>query len=75
MCEVSADFEVKTELDTRFHQLKTRLNTVTAENEEVVSSDGSDISHIITITEVSYLEFHVQTHGNLPISYFCASDS
>lgn len=36
VCEVSADFEVKAELDTRFHQLQTRLNTVTAENEEVV---------------------------------------
>ncbi|XP_058265862.1 rho GTPase-activating protein 4a isoform X2 [Hemibagrus wyckioides] len=35
VCEVSADFEVKTELDTRFLQLQTRLNTVTAENEEL----------------------------------------
>ncbi|KAM9445803.1 rho GTPase-activating protein 4a isoform 2-T3 [Clarias gariepinus] len=33
--EVSADFDVKTELDTRFHQLQTRLYTVTNENEEL----------------------------------------
>ncbi|TSL61278.1 Caspase-9 [Bagarius yarrelli] len=35
VCEVSADFEVKSELDTRFLQLQTRLNKVTAENEEL----------------------------------------
>ncbi|XP_046725895.1 rho GTPase-activating protein 4a isoform X1 [Silurus meridionalis] len=35
VCEVSADSEVKSELDTRFHQLQTRLNTVTAENQEL----------------------------------------
>ncbi|MCI4387619.1 hypothetical protein PGIGA_G00076340 [Pangasianodon gigas] len=35
VCEVSVDCEVKSELDTRFHQLQTRLHTVTAENEEL----------------------------------------
>ncbi|XP_060793397.1 rho GTPase-activating protein 4a [Neoarius graeffei] len=35
VCEVSADFEVKSELDTRFHQLQTRLNQLTEDDEEL----------------------------------------
>uniref|UniRef100_A0AAY5EPB8 Rho GTPase activating protein 4a n=1 Tax=Electrophorus electricus TaxID=8005 RepID=A0AAY5EPB8_ELEEL len=35
VCEVSADCEMKSELETRFQQLQTRLSLVTSENEEL----------------------------------------
>lgn len=60
MSEVTADFEVKGELDTRFHQLQTRLNKVTEENEEVAHKTqtwySSDIRRIIII-KVSFQNY------------------
>ncbi|KAF4078675.1 hypothetical protein AMELA_G00201500 [Ameiurus melas] len=66
VCEVNADFEVKSELDTRFHQLQTRLNTVTAENEEL--SKMLQLSHtalIEYITEDVFRPEHSQSLENI----------
>ncbi|KAF5902067.1 SLIT-ROBO Rho GTPase-activating protein 3-like isoform X1, partial [Clarias magur] len=49
VCEVSAEFDVKCELDTRFLQLQTRLNTVTEENEE--------LSKTLQVSQSALLEY------------------
>ncbi|XP_060749398.1 rho GTPase-activating protein 4a isoform X1 [Tachysurus vachellii] len=51
VCEVSADFDVKSELDTRFHQLQTRLIKLTAENEEL--SKMLQQSHAVLLESIN----------------------
>lgn len=58
VCEVSAEGQVRYELETRFQQLQSRLSSVTLETEEVKSCVMLLIDHITVALRISVIQLY-----------------